>query len=145
MQLTGSATFAADRARVWDLLVDPARLGPCAPIVIEPAGADRYSAKATLGIGLFSAVIRVDIEVLDIVPDSSVRIAAAGGASGTNVACDVALAMRPGPADGPVDVDWDLEVSATGMFGAQAVGLIERAAPNAIARLLDCLRGQIEG
>jgi carbon monoxide dehydrogenase subunit G len=145
LQLTGSAEFAAGRDEVWAILIDPTRLGPCSPIPIERVDDRRFLATARLGSGFFSAVVRVDIDVTDVDEGHAVGIVARGGASGTAVDGDLHLRMPDGPANGPTRVEWDLAISATGMFGPQAMHLIERSAADAVDRLVECLKGQFEG
>ena len=144
MRFTGSEEFVAAREDVWTFLIDPANLGPCSPVPIARVDDRRFRAEARLGSGFFSATVRLDLEVTDVVIGRSVRITCRGGASGTSLDGSVGLAIRSESAQGRTTVDWELDMELSGAFAGQAARLIEERAPDAIERLLACIRREIE-
>ena len=133
---------AADR--VWDFVIDPTRLGPCSPVPIERVDDRHYRAQARLGSGFFSATVKVDLEVTDVVDARSVRIVGRGGASGTTVEGSLSVELRPGANDGTTILAWEVEVRLAGMFAGQAARLIEEHGPVAMERLLTCIHREVE-
>jgi carbon monoxide dehydrogenase subunit G len=143
--VTGTAEFVAGRDRVWGFLVDPSRLGPCLPVPITRVDDRHYRASVHVGSGFFALNVGVDLEVADAVAERSIRIVARGGASGTNVEATTSFELSDGSTAGTTSVDYELDIRLTGMFAGQAEQLIEGRAPEAIERLLACIRDQIEG
>ena len=148
MQFGGSEAFAASREQVWSFLIDPTRLSPCSPAPIKRVDDQHFRAQARLGSGLFSATIVVDLELSDVRPLEGLQIVGRGGASGTMVDAVSTFSLRDGPTDAPAAattvMDWDLELTLTGMFAAAGLKVIAEQAPRAIERLMGCVRGLIE-
>jgi carbon monoxide dehydrogenase subunit G len=149
VRFTGTAEFVASSERVWGFLIDVSRFGPCSPVPIARVDDTHFKAQAQLGKGLFSATIKVDLEVADVVAGRSATLLARGGASGTNLEGTTTFSIRPAGADGGANgrttVDWETEIRLTGMFAGQAARMIEEHAPNAIQELLQCIHRQVEG
>jgi carbon monoxide dehydrogenase subunit G len=144
MRVRGSAEFGASRERVWSLLIDPARLGPCSPVPIERVDDTHYRAQARIGSGFFSATIKGEVEVTDVVPGVSARIVGRGGASGTTLEGTVTFELRPGAAADSTIVDWEVEVRVTGFFAGQAERIIDEQGPAKMEELLRCIHSQLE-
>ena len=81
---------------------------------------------------------------MNVASGRSVRITCRGGASGTSLDGSVGLQVRPEPAAGRTTVDWELDLELSGTFAGQAARLIEERAPEAIERLVDCIRRHVE-
>jgi carbon monoxide dehydrogenase subunit G len=145
VHFTGSAEFVASREHVWSFLIDPTRMGPCLPMPIQKVDDRHYRAQAKLGGGLFSAMVRVDLEITDADEGQSARITGKGGASGTTVEGSSSFALRGGAIEGTTVVDWDVEFKLSGMFAGAAGKVIEDRAPRAIEQLLSCIHRQVEG
>lgn len=145
MRFTGSAEFMAARENVWTFLIDPGNFGPCSPVPIERVDDRRYVANARVGGGFLATTLRLDLEVTDVVPGSSARIVARGGATGTTVDGSSTFEVRAGSMDGTTIVDWEVELRISGIFAGPAERLIEERAPAAMERLLGCIHQQVEG
>ena len=145
MRFSGSAEFAADRAAVWQLLSDPSQLGPCLPIPITRVDDTHFRSETTIGSGLFSAVVRVDLELVVGEPQELARLLAHGQGSGTTVDATTSFALSDGAAAGSTVVDWASDVVLGGFFASAGTSLIEQRAPAAMAALEACLRRQLEG
>ena len=141
-------SFAASREAVWSYLVDPTRLSPCSPVPITRLDDRHYRATAQLGSGLFSATLVLDLEADDVQPLDHIRLVGRGGASGTTIDSTSTFTLRDGPApDAPATtvLDWDLELTLTGMFAATGAKIIADRAPEAIRQLVTCVRGLVTG
>ncbi len=145
MRFTGSAEFAAGRAAVWQLLIDPSQLGPCLPIPITRVDDTHFRSETTIGSGLFSAVFRVEVELVVGEPQGLARLVAHGQGSGTTIDATTSFALSDGAAAGSTAVDWATDIVLGGFFAATGASLIEQRAPEAIVSLEACLRRQLEG
>lgn len=143
MRFSGSAEFAASRGAVWQLLIDPTKLGPCLPIPISRVDETHFRSEATIGPGLFSVVFRVDVELVVGEPLQLARLVARGQGSGTTVEATTSFALSDGSTAGTTVVDWAAEVELTGMFASVGAGIIEQRAPDAIESLTECLHRQL--
>jgi carbon monoxide dehydrogenase subunit G len=128
------------------VLSDPTRLAPCLPIrlPIEALGDGRYRAAGRVGNGWLATTAQLDLAVTDVEADRSLRIRGKGGASGTTVDGWVAYVLRPGPPEGPVVVDWEVDLTLTGGFAGAATRIVEQRGPEELDRLIACLRAQAE-
>jgi carbon monoxide dehydrogenase subunit G len=147
MRFAGWVAFDAPRARVWAILSDPARLARCAPVPLTVVATGETSSRAEgrVGSGLFSATVRIDLEVVDVEPDRALRIRFRGGASGMTVEGWVAWSFRPGPAAGPTTVDWEVDLAISGAFAGQITKVVEGRGAAELDHLTDCLKAQAEG
>jgi carbon monoxide dehydrogenase subunit G len=146
LRFAGWSSFSASRDAVWAVLADPSRLAPCLPVrmPIEPLGDGRWRAVGRGGSGWLSTQLQVDLDVVDVEPDRSLRIVGRGGASGTTFEGWVAYVLRPGAADGPTVVDWEADVELKGGFAGPLARIIEQRGPEELDRLIACLRAQAE-
>jgi uncharacterized protein len=80
MTMTGEATLPAARAKVWALLNDPAVLKACIPGCesFERNGDNGFSAVVKTKIGPVAATFKGKVELSDILPEVSYRIAGEG-------------------------------------------------------------------
>jgi carbon monoxide dehydrogenase subunit G len=146
VRFAGWSSFAASRAAVWTVLADPARLVPCLPVrvPVEQLADDRWRAAGRVGNGWLATTVQVDLELVDVEPDRSLRIRGHGGASGTTVDGWVAYALRPGRAEGPTVVDWEVDLALSGGFAAMLSRVVEQRGPEELDRLVACLKAQAE-
>jgi carbon monoxide dehydrogenase subunit G len=80
MTMTGEATLPAARSKVWAMLNDPEVLKTCIPGCqsLERNGANGFSAVVKTKIGPVAATFKGKVELTDIVPEASYRIAGEG-------------------------------------------------------------------
>jgi len=145
VRFTGVAAFAVSRERVWARLIDPTTLGPCTPVPVRRVGDDRYVATATIGTGFLATTLDVDLVVSDIVVGQSARLTGRGVAAGTAITAVAALDFEGAGTDNASSLAWALDITATGGFAGAALQLIGQRAPDAVAQLIECVRGQLEG
>jgi carbon monoxide dehydrogenase subunit G len=144
VQFNGSTEFAAGRSEVWQALIDPTRIGACSPIPINRVDETHFASQTTIGSGLFSAVFKVQVELIVEDPQQLARLVARGQGSGTTVDGTMSFALSDGPAADTTVVDWAAEVQLGGMFASMGTKMIEQRAPVAIESLIECLHRQIE-
>ncbi len=80
MEITGAYTFAAPRARVWGVLLDPEALRAALPGCQEMrrTGEDEYLATMSVGIGAVKGSYSGTIRVRDQEPESRYRLLVEG-------------------------------------------------------------------
>ncbi len=145
MQFSGTLQIAAPRAQVWAFLMDPERVGSCGPGVesIEVIDADRFKAKAKVGIGFIAARFTVDMTIAERTEPDHALIKAHGQAPGSAVDATADMALA-GPADGPTTMTWSADVSIAGTLASVGARMIEGTANKMIGQTFDCIRAKLE-
>jgi carbon monoxide dehydrogenase subunit G len=144
VRFEGTTEFMAEPAAIWSVLVEPSRIGPCAPVPIERVDDRRYRATTKIGGGLFSARVTLELEVVEAVENELARLQGRGSGSGTTLSGSTSFRLRNGSMAGMTAVDWVAELELEGMFAGPASRVIAEQGEGAIAKLLDCVRRQVE-
>jgi uncharacterized protein len=143
MDITGSYTFNAAPARVWDLMMDPAAIASCIPgcETLEPEGPDRYRAKITLGLAAITGTYEGTVVITEKVEKSSYRLAVEGQGKPGFVKGNAAITLR---ADGGgTVVDLTATVQTGGAIARLGQRLIGAAAKMMQDRFFACLQGKL--
>jgi carbon monoxide dehydrogenase subunit G len=143
MDITGSYTFSAPPARVWDLLMDPAVIAGCIPGCegFEPAGENRYRARLTVALAAITGSYDGHIVLTDKVPTTSYRLTADGQGRPGFVKGDSVISLR---AEGEGTV---VEVKGTVQTGGPIARLGQRLVGGVAKMMMDrffgCLQAKI--
>ena len=145
MRFEGSTEFMAERPAIYSILIEPSRIGPCAPVPIERVDDRHFKATTKVGGGLFSARCRSSSRW-----SRRSRTSARGSKAGVAAPEPRSRAARrsccaDGSMAGMTAVDWVAEVELEGMLAGPASRIIADQGEQAIAKLLECLRSQVEG
>ncbi len=145
MQFSGTVEIAAPRDRVWAFLMDPNLVGSCGPGVesIEVIDADRFKAKAKVGMGFIAARFTVDMTIAERIEPDRAQIKAHGQAPGSAVDATADMTLD-GPADGPTTMTWSADVSIAGKLASVGARMIEGTANKMIGQTFDCIRSKLE-
>jgi carbon monoxide dehydrogenase subunit G len=75
--------FAAPRQKLWDLLLDPARLASCIPGCEElrEAGPDRYTATLKIGVAAIKGTYTGKVEIGEKQPPEHYKLSVEGSAA----------------------------------------------------------------
>ncbi len=145
MQFSGTVQIAAPRERVWAFLMDPNGVGSCGPGVetIEVIDADRFKAKAKVGIGFIAARFTVDMTIAERTEPVHAQIKAHGQAPGSAVDATADMTLD-GPAEGPTTMTWSADVSIAGKLASVGGRMIDGTANKMIGQTFDCIRSKLE-
>ncbi|MHB8960750.1 MAG: CoxG family protein [Candidatus Limnocylindrales bacterium] len=145
MQFSGTVQIAAPRERVWAFLMDPNRVGSCGPGVesVEVIDADRFKAKARVGIGFIAARFTVDMTIAERAEPDHALIKAHGQAPGSAVDATADMTLD-GPAEGPTTMTWSADVSIAGKLASVGGRMIDGTANKMIGQTFDCIRSKLE-
>jgi hypothetical protein len=143
VDLSGTYTFDAPPAAVWNLLIDPQVVASCLPGCegLEPLGEDRYGARLTLAVAAVTGTYSGTVAILDKKPPHSYRLVVEGTG-------------RPGFVKGEVAVELVASgnqtiVTLTGQ--GQVGGLVARVGQRLLGsvskvmmdRVFECLRARV--
>jgi carbon monoxide dehydrogenase subunit G len=143
MDITGSYTFAAPPARVWDLLMDPAAIASCIPgcETLEPEGSDRYHARLTVALAAITGTYDGTVIISEKVEHKSYRLTVEGQGRPGFVKGNAAIALRP-DGDGTV-VDVNGTIQTGGPIARVGQRLISGVAKMMQDRFFTCLQGKL--
>lgn len=143
MDITGSYTFNAPQARVWELLMDTTAIAACIPgcEAFEPAGQDRYKVKLNVALAAVTGSYDGTVVLSDQHAPSSYRLTGEGAGRAGSVKGSTAVRLR---AEGETTI---VEVTAT----VQTAGAIARVGQRLIGsvskmmmdRFFACLAGKV--
>jgi carbon monoxide dehydrogenase subunit G len=143
MDVTGTYTFAAPPARVWNLLMDPAEIASCIPGCerLEPDGADRYKTSITVGMAAITGTYEGTIVITEKNDGTSYRLAVEGQGRAGFVKGDAVIALRPDGAGTIVDVKGTAQTGGT--IARLGQRLIASAAKMMQDRFFACMQSKI--
>jgi len=144
MDFTGSVVIEAQRAAVWDLLLDFEQLATCGPGVqsIERQDATHASVRAKIGVGFMTLGFTIDLELVEVeAPDRAV-IRATGAAPGNQVEASGQMHLS-GPPEGPTTMDYTATVEIFGSLAGIGSRMIEGTAAKLIDETFDCVRARL--
>ena len=143
MDVTGTYTFAAPPARVWDLMLNPAEIAACIPGCdrLEPDGIDRYKAAITIGMAAITGSYEGTVVITDKVPGQSYRLVVEGQGRPGFVKGDAAITLRADGANTIVDVKGTVQMGGTiARLGQRLIG---SAAKMMQDRFFACMQSKI--
>lgn len=128
MNLEGSTRIAAPRERVFQLLVDPARIAAILPGCekLEPAGPDTFQVKLKLGLASLSGAYQGTVKVSEQHPPEHLRLSLSSRGPWGFANGDGTLTLEE--ADGQTEVSYIGEVQVGGMIASIGQRLLEGAA-----------------
>lgn len=135
----GEVVLAASPQAVFDVLLDPAALARIIPgcNALEPAGENRYRADVTVGVGMIKARYSAEVELSELDPPRSLRLAGAGLSSVGSARGSGMVTLEPQGGGTLLRYDYGAEVS--GKVAAVGSRMLEGAAKIVLNQLFEQL------
>lgn len=143
MDITGTYTFDAPPARVWELLMDTEALASCIPGCerFEPDGKDRYRVTLAVGLAAITGTYEGVVSLTKQKPPHSYVLVVEGEGKAGFVKGDVTITLRPDGKTTIVDVSG--EVESGGMIARLGQRLIGNVNKMMQDRFFSCLQSKI--
>lgn len=146
MQMSDTRQIAATPAEVYAALLDPEMLKACVPGATEVSGSPEEGFVATVvqKVGPVKATFKGEVEITDMVPDTSLRIdgAGKGGAAGfAKGGADVRLVAT----DGGCELSYDVEAKVGGKLAQLGSRIIDGFAKKMADQFFNNLQETLEG
>ena len=142
----GTVTIKARRSEVWEFLIDPLKVGQCAPGVesVEVMGdARKFRAIAVIGFGSVKARFAGDAEFLDVHAPHRATLKAHGNAPGSAVDVLSTMALSDGP-HGTTELHWTADITILGTLASLAARLMGSITQKLSAEFFNCFKKKIE-
>ena len=146
MILSGTFTFEGPRARVWEILQDPAVLAKALPgtKTLTKVGEDKYQGVMKVSVGPVNAAeFAMSVELKDKVePEKfSLVIDGKGGVGFTKGTASIALEEQPGPV---TVMTYTSDVQVGGKIAAVGQRLLESVGKMMTRQALDALNKELK-
>lgn len=145
LSASGTTDIAASPEAVFAVLLDPAALARVIPgcHALETVGEHRYRADVTVGVGLVRARYAAEIELSELDPPRSLRLAGSGLSSLGSARGSGRVTLEPSESGTRLHYDYRAEVS--GKVAAVGGRMLEGAAKIVLAELFEQLGEQAGG
>ena len=142
MILEGKYEFGTPREKLWEFIIDPAKIGKCLPDLktLQVEGADKFVAVIRVGVGLIRSDFKFRIELLGKEPVSHVRLRAVGSGSGSSIILDTTIDLKETP-DGS-QLAYRSDVKVAGLMASLGQRVIRETADKTISGIFECIRNQ---
>ena len=146
MQMSDTRQIAATPAEVYAALLDPEMLKACVPGAKEVSGSieEGFVATVVQKVGPVKATFKGEVEITDLVPDTSMRIEGAGkgGAAGfAKGGADVRLVAT----EGGCELSYDVEAKVGGKLAQLGSRIIDGFAKKMADQFFNNLQETLEG
>ena len=143
MDITGTYTFNAPPARVWELLMDPATIASCIPGCeqLEPDGENRYRARLNVALAAITGSYDGTVVLSDIVAPERYVLTVEGQGRPGFAKGSATIALRAEGATTIVDVQGTMQTGGTiARLGQRLIGGVSKMMQD---RFFACLQGKL--
>ena len=143
MQITGTYSFSAPPAAVWELLMNTQQLAACMPGCKElrPLGDDRYAADVTVGVAAITATYSATVTISEKTPPASYRLQVEATARPGFVKGNAHVSLAA--VDGGTTVTVSATADAGGMIARVGQRMLESVARMTMDRFFACMASKI--
>ena len=143
MKVAGERAFQADRALVWEVLNDPARLARTMPGVdsFEVEDERRWRANVNVPLGLGSLRLTIKFEKTEERKPEYARLQAKG--QGVGAIMSMETQFRLAAAESGTAMHWEADVSIAGPVGSMGQRVLQPIVNQQVASVLDALDKQV--
>lgn len=143
MDISGSYTFDAAPALVWDLLMDPVVISGCIPGCdsFEPTGEHAYRVRLTVALAAITGSYDGTVALSEMVPPTSYRLSAEGRGKPGFLNGGAVVTLRAEGATTVVDVAGTVQTGGPiARLGQRLIGGVSQMM---LDRFFGCLRGKL--
>jgi carbon monoxide dehydrogenase subunit G len=144
MIFEGTYNLKASREKVWEFIIDPAKIGKCLPGLktMEVEGEDKFTAVLRIGVGFVRGDFKFKIEIVGKDPVNRVQLKAAGSGSGSSITIDMAIELKEVP--GATELLYRSEVKVGGMIAGLGQRVFKDTVDKTVVGVFECLKQQVE-
>lgn len=144
MKVEGTFTIAAEREKVWDMLMSPETLAGCIPGCegLEPVDEDTYNVTMRVGVGGVRGNYSGSVAITDRQRLESYKMVVQGRGRGGSVRGEGVLSFSD--IDGGTQVDVAGDAQVTGVVARVGQRLMGNASRVLMNQFFSCLKSKIE-
>jgi carbon monoxide dehydrogenase subunit G len=144
MHFEGKYDFRTSRQKLWDFLIDPARIAKCLPDLksFQVESEDKFVSIVRVGIGFVRSDFKFKVEMTGKEPPNRMQLRAVGSGSGSNILLDMTIELSETPTGS--ELSYSSEAKVVGVMAGLAQRVIKEAADRTIAGVFECIKQQVE-
>jgi carbon monoxide dehydrogenase subunit G len=142
MEISGEHRFAAPRARVWELLLDPSILQQCLPGAEElvEVGPEEYEARMKIGVAAIRGTYQGRVKIQDKDEPNSYRMVVEGKGPAGQISGDAVMELSDDGAG--TLVNWRGNANVRGTLARVGGRVMQPAAKMIVGQFFNCLEGK---
>ena len=142
LSFEGEFTVGAGPDAVYELLVDPLRVGKAFPDVSDIAReGDHYTAKARVGVGHLKGTVTIRFSVASRPEERAAEVN--GTMTGVQSTATFTIAFKVVGSDGGSTVRWRFEADIRGLLASLGQSLVRGAVERIVNEVIGNLRGML--
>jgi carbon monoxide dehydrogenase subunit G len=145
VRFEGTQTIQATREQVWAFIMDPNKVGPCAPGFqrAEITDAEHFKAYVAVGIAAIRATFALDVQLTDLDEPNTATAKAHGVAPASAV--DITGVMNLSDAgNDATTMQWSADVVVSGTLASLGARLMQSTAQKLTAQFFECFKEHLE-
>lgn len=143
---SGEVVVQTSRDLVWGFLMDPERIGPCLPDLVEMnvESDTRFRAKVRVGLGPIRGTFEMQSTLEAVVPGKVTRMSAKGGGMGSGIDLSSEMILEEGDEGVGTRLTWSADVSVSGPIAAVGGRLMDGQAKKVTDQVFANIRSALD-
>lgn len=145
MHYDGSFEVSVPKQRVYEFVMDPARITSIFPDVqdVKVIDADNFTLKAKVGISFIKGMMDVKMTIVERRPPSFARMKAKGNGISSSVELDNTFTIEDAVGGAGTVVKWAADAKISGLMASVGSRLIDAAAQKYVAEIIGSLKEKL--
>jgi uncharacterized protein len=145
MHYDGSFEVPVEKQKVYDFVVDPAKITSIFPDVqdVKVVDENTFTLKAKVGISFIRGMMDVKLNIVERSPPGFARMKAKGNGLSSSVELENTFAIEDAPAGAGTLVKWSADAKIAGLMASVGSRLIDAAAQKYVAEIIGSLKEKL--
>jgi carbon monoxide dehydrogenase subunit G len=145
MHYDGSFEVPVQKQKVYDFVVDPARITSIFPDVQDFKMIDEntFTLKAKVGISFIKGMMDVKLSIIDKAPPGFAKMKAKGNGLSSSVELENSFTMEDAPGGSGTIVKWAADAKIAGLMASVGSRLIDAAAQKYVTEIIGSLKQKL--
>jgi len=145
MHYDGSFDVPVPKQKVYDFVVDPAKITSIFPDVqdVKVVDENNFTLKAKVGISFIRGMMDVKLNMVEKTPPGFVRMKAKGNGLSSSVELENTFAIQDAPGGSGTVVKWAADAKISGLMASVGSRLIDAAAQKYVSEIIGSLKEKL--
>jgi len=145
MHYDGDFVVPASKQKVYDFVVDPAKITSIFPDVqdVKVIDKDNFTLKAKVGISFIRGMMDVKMTVVERNPPSFARMRAKGSGLSSSVELENKFNIEDAPGGAGTRVKWAADAKIAGLMASVGSRLMDAAAQKYVSEIIESLKEKL--
>ena len=145
MHYDGSFEVPVSKQKVFDFIMDPARITSIFPDVqdVKAIDANNFTLKAKAGIGFIKGMMDVKLNIAERTPPTFAKMKAKGNGISSSVELENTFTLEDAAGGSGTLVKWAADAKIAGLMASVGSRLIDAAAQKYVAEIIGSLKEKL--